>query len=93
MPPNFPKLHPVVHSAERCCGCIFVYIVLLLKREYLGSIQLFVCLVFRMHCMPTFIGNVSFVLSLLLSLECASPSSSLSLLVFGCTSSMVCSVE
>ena len=26
MPPNFPRLHPVVHSAERCCGCIFVYI-------------------------------------------------------------------
>jgi len=24
MPHNFPRLHPVVHSAERCYGCIFV---------------------------------------------------------------------
>ena len=74
MPLNFPRLHPIVHSVERCCGCIFVYIVSPFEAWVPGFNPPF-CLLFRMHYMPTFIGNVSFVLSLLLSLEFESPSS------------------
>jgi len=56
MPHNFPRLHPVVHLAERCYGCIFDFIqFLLLKWEYLGSIHLILSAYFSecIACTPS----------------------------------------